>query len=137
MSRIEEIHRPYHAAISHEIDQRQAMGLATIVISLHSFTPMLDGTSRPWEIGVLHNGGRDDFAKLLLAGLRAEGGINVGDNVPYRMDATDYTVPLHAFRRDLPYAELEIRQNLIASPAGQKQWCATLANALPAALHGA
>lgn len=137
VSRIGKIHRPYHAAIAQEIDRRQAMGLATIVVSLHSFTPMLDGISRPWEIGVLHNRGRDDFAKALLAELCAEGGVVVGDNMPYRMDATDYTVPLHAFRRDLPYAEIEIRQDLIASPAGQKRWCATLANALPAALHGA
>jgi predicted N-formylglutamate amidohydrolase len=55
----------------------------------------------------------------VLARLRARLGPDlVGDNAPYRMDDTDYTVPRHAVARGLDYVELEVRQDLIAEPAG-------------------
>ena len=38
-------------------------------------------------------------------------GLTIGDNEPYRMDATDYTVPRHAYPRELPYVEVEVRQD--------------------------
>jgi predicted N-formylglutamate amidohydrolase len=117
-ARLEEIYRPYHAAIASEIDCREAAGVETVLVSLHSFTPSLGGQIRPWEIGVLHDGHRDDLALSLLRSL-AGTGVVVGDNEPYRMDATDYTVPHHAFRRGLRYVELEFRQDLLSAQPHQ------------------
>ena len=58
----------------------------------------------------------------------------VGENEPYRVsDLTDYTVPVHGERRGLPHVEIEIRQDLIADPAGQEAWAARLARLLPLA----
>jgi predicted N-formylglutamate amidohydrolase len=60
----------------------------------------------------------------------------VAENAPYRVsDETDYGVPVHAERGGLDYAEIEIRQDLIADEAGQAEWAARLARLLPMALE--
>lgn len=125
------IHAPYHAAIAATLDARRAAGHRTILLSMHSFTPEMDGQVRPWEVGILHWLGQAGFAHALRDALAEQGTMNVGDNVPYAMDETDYTVPFHAFARDLPYAELEVRQNLIGDEPGQEAW----ANRLGAAVQ--
>lgn len=99
---------PYHRAIAEELDLRS--DAETVFVSLHSFTPVISGRARPWEIGVLHDGHEDGFARRVQEALRGAG-LTIGDNEPYRMDATDYTVPHHAFARGLPYLELEVRQD--------------------------
>ena len=45
-------------------------------------------------------------------------GFEVGDNLPYAMDGTDYSAPTHAFARGLDYLELEMRQDTVADAAG-------------------
>lgn len=134
-SRVAAIHASYHQAISDMIDARSAAGRDTILLSLHSFTPVMGGIARPWEVGVLHWRGRTDFAHAMLAALRDPATLTVGDNVPYAMDATDFTVPFHAFPRDLAYAEIEVRQDLIASVEGQILWADHLAHAAKDALQ--
>ncbi len=113
--RIDAVFEPYHQAIADLLDAREAAGLATVIVALHSFTPVMDGFQRPWEIGVLHDGRREDFALRVLQALQADGTLSVGDNEPYRMDKTDYTVPRHAYPRHLRYLELEVRQDIIGS----------------------
>ena len=131
--RIAAIHTPYHRAITKILNARASRQQETIVISLHSFTPAMAGEARPWEIGVLYSDGDPAFARTLLEVLERTAGGAVGDNQPYRMDATDYTVPLHAFATRLPYAEIEMRQDLIGDVEGQKLWSDRLADALEAA----
>jgi predicted N-formylglutamate amidohydrolase len=58
-----------------------------------------------------------------------------GDNQPYSMDQIDNTIPLHADARGLDYLELEIRQDLIAEPAGQDEVAAIVAGLLREALN--
>lgn len=137
-ARIAAIHAPYQAAIAAAIAARQAAGRATILLSLHSFTPIMDGIARPWDVGVLHWRGRTDFAQAMLDALRSDAALTVGDNQPYQMDATDHTVPRHAFPHDLPYAEMpyaeiEVRQDLIDDAAGQQIWAQRLAQAAQSA----
>ncbi|BBF68044.1 N-formylglutamate amidohydrolase [Sphingomonas bisphenolicum] len=128
-ARIAAIHEPYQAAITATIAERQAAGRATILLSLHSFTPVMDGIARPWDVGVLLWLGRTDFARAMLDALRADAALTVGDNQPYQMDATDHTVPRHAFPHQLPYAEIEVRQDLIGDAVGQHLWAQRLAQA--------
>lgn len=128
-TRVAAIHASYHAALSRLIDTRRAAGRDTILLSLHSFTPVMDGIARPWEAGVLHWKGRTGFSLALVAALQAEAGLTIGDNEPYRMDDTDYTVPRHAFPNDLPYAEIEVRQDLIGDADGLTRWARRLADA--------
>lgn len=133
-ARRNQIFEPYHRAIGELLDGRAAAGIETVFVSLHSFTPVLGGERRPWEIGVLHDDRRDDFALAVLALLRRRAEPTVGDNQPYRMDATDYTVPRHAFPRNLRYVEMEVRQDLLGGPAGIETIADLLADVLPAAL---
>lgn len=131
-ARVSEIHAPYHAAIAALLDAREAVGRQTILLSLHSFTPIMAGIARPWDVGILHGGGQADFAVALIRALGDQPGIVVGDNVPYAMDGTDHTVPRHAFPRGLRYAEIEARQDRIADPSGQSAWAERIARACQA-----
>ena len=125
-ARITAVHAPYHDRIALEIARRHAARRRTIYIALHSFTPILGGHSRPWHAGILHDGEDARFAMALLAALGREKHLIVGDNEPYRMDATDYSVPHHAYPARLAYAEIEIRQDLLADAAGVSKWAKTL-----------
>ncbi len=125
--RAEEVFAPYHARIESALDARVRLGRPTILVAMHSFTPAMNGSARPWHAGVLYQ--RDArFAHALLDALRAEGDLVVGDNEPYTVsDATDYAIPVHAEARGLPHVELEIRQDLIADADGQQAWAERLA----------
>jgi predicted N-formylglutamate amidohydrolase len=132
-ARVDAIFRPYHNTIAVALDRRTAEGRTSVLVALHSFTPVFKGVARPWHVAVLFN--RDSrLAHPLAELLRAEGGLMVGENEPYAVsDLTDYTVPVHGERRGLPHVEIEIRQDLIAGPEGQGQWAERLARLLPAA----
>jgi predicted N-formylglutamate amidohydrolase len=117
------------------LDARAAAGLPTTLISLHSFTPTMRGRARPWTYGVLHEG-HSPFSRAVLDQLRRRfGQAVVGDNQPYSLSAeTDYSVPFHALSRGLDYLEIEVRQDLIATPDGQARVAGVLAGVLPDAL---
>jgi predicted N-formylglutamate amidohydrolase len=117
---------PYHQRIRETIDQRQRDGVPTVLVALHSFTPVYAGIARPWHIGTLYQ--RDTrLPPLLLEFLRAEPDLVVGDNEPYAVsDATDYTIPVHGEARGLMNTGIEIRQDLISDQAGEAQWAERL-----------
>ena len=133
--RVAAIHTPYHDAIGAELARRADRANPPILVSLHSFTPVWQGHARPWHAGVLHGGGADRFARSVLARLTDQLGPAIGDNQPYTLDETDYTVPLHAIGRGLAYVELEIGQDLLASARGIVEWADRLADVLTAAAH--
>src|SRR4051812_2022670 len=122
-----QIFDPYHQRIDDIIDQRSSAGLPTVLVSLHSFTPVYAGIARPWHIGTLYQ--RDTrLPPLLLQLLRAERDLVVGDNEPYAVsDATDYTIPVHGEARGLMTTGIEIRQDLIGDVSGETQWAERLA----------
>lgn len=132
-ARVREIFRPYHDRIETELDRRRQVGRSVALIAMHSFTPVFKEVPRPWHAGVLYN--RDPrFAHLLMAMLKREEGIVVGDNEPYSVtDASDYTIPVHGERRGLHQVAIEVRQDLIADDKGQRKWGALLARLLPQA----
>lgn len=132
-ARVNAVHAPYHRAIAAEIDRRMRLGQPPILVSLHSFTPAMAGRARPWHAGILYGGGNPHFARKVLEQLRREVHLVIGDNEPYRMDETDYTIPRHAFGAGLAYVELEVRQDLLADEAGQRHWGEMIAAALLAA----
>lgn len=135
-ARVAEIFRPYHDRIEAELDRRLKFSRPTVLIAMHSFTPVYKGAARPWHAGVLYN--RDPrLAHLIMALLKREEGLVVGDNEPYSVnDHTDYTIPIHGERRGLHHTAIEIRQDLIADETGQHEWGARLARLLPLAYRG-
>ena len=125
--RIDAIHAPYHARINAELDARRDAARPTLLVMMHSFTPVMNGVQRPWHAGVLYH--QDTrFAHPLLRALGNEGNLVVGDNQPYSVTpSSDYAVPVHGEGRGLVHVELEIRQDLIADEAGQQAWAERLA----------
>jgi predicted N-formylglutamate amidohydrolase len=133
-ARRETIFDPYHARVAAELDRRARSGKPTVLVAMHSFTPVFKDVARPWHAGILYNRDRR-LAHILLDLLRREGDLVVGDNEPYSVsDLTDYTIPVHGERRGIPHVEIEIRQDLIAGPEGQTAWAERLTRLLPQAL---
>jgi predicted N-formylglutamate amidohydrolase len=125
-----EIFEPYHDRIRALLDERQKAQRPTILIAQHSMTNIYKGNSRPMHAAVLYNRDRT-FAHLVLAALRREPGMIIGDNEPYFVsDDTDYSIPVHGEARKLPHVEIEIRQDLITHEAGQAEWSARISRTL-------
>jgi predicted N-formylglutamate amidohydrolase len=132
-ARAAEIMAPYHARITRRLDERRAAGQPTILVAVHSFTPRLRArpADRPWHIGLCW-ARLDGFSRHVLRALREDDdGLVLGENQPYDVDmVNDYSIPVHGEGRKLPYAELEIRQDLIGEPSEQELWAARMARVL-------
>jgi predicted N-formylglutamate amidohydrolase len=129
--RAREIFAPYHAAVATALEQAGgATGVAPALVAIHSFTEVFGGRARPWHCGILWD--RDPrLAVPLLAALRAEPGLVVGDNEPYSgRHPADYTVDTHGERHGRPHVCIEVRQDLLATPAGIAQWAGRLSRIL-------
>jgi predicted N-formylglutamate amidohydrolase len=127
---------PYHDAIAQLLGRFRARRVMPAFISVHSFTPFLRDRNRPWHVGVLWD--QDPrMARALLERLRGEPGLCVGDNEPYsgRLPA-DFTVDHHAESARLPNVSIEVRQDLLDSPAGVAVWVDRLGAALAGILAG-
>ena len=115
--RADAIYWPYHTAISQQMQRLMSGNTTLAFITVHSFTPVMDGVSRPWHMGVLWD------ADTLLRDIFLEGfsaaGYNVGDNEPYSGKAPqDFTIDHHAEGAGIPHVGIEIRQDLIDSDEG-------------------
>lgn len=121
--RIGRLWRAYHRHIADSI----ATTKPKLLISLHSFTPMLrgSGAARPWEVGVLYN--RDERAARIALPLLAKAGIIVGDNLPYSGKLLNATMNCHGEGNGIAYLGLEVRQDLIDREAGVARWSGLLA----------
>jgi predicted N-formylglutamate amidohydrolase len=131
-----EIFQPYHDEITKLLDGRARAGRRTVLVAMHSFTPVFKAVARSVEVGILYNPNASDIRlpRIMLDLLRAEGDLAVGDNQPYAITgSSDYTVPVHGERRGLPHVEIEIRQDLIGTAPGQAAWAARLGRLLPIA----
>ena len=124
------IFQPYHDAIDNLIDDFLLKGTVPVMLSVHSFTPVLGNRRRPWHIGVLWD--KDPRIALpLLEKLRQDRDLVVGDNEPYSGHRhADYTVDNHAEGRGLANVSIEIRQDLLHDKAGVERWTALLVDAL-------
>jgi predicted N-formylglutamate amidohydrolase len=127
-ARRREVFDPYHRRIGEVIDRRMRDGIPTVLVALHSFTPVYANIARPWHVGTLYR--RDSgLPSLLLKSFRAQADLVVGDNEPYAVsEETDYTIPVHGEARGLLNSGIEIRQDLITEEAGQREWAERLAN---------
>ncbi|RWK63784.1 MAG: N-formylglutamate amidohydrolase [Mesorhizobium sp.] len=114
--------QPFHDAVASIIDTRLARGQETRLVSIHSFTPVYKGMSRPWHIGIIHDQDRR-LAAPLVAALQRLAGVTVGVNEPYSpADRVYFTLERHARPQGLPCAMIEIRNDEISDEAGQRKW---------------
>lgn len=118
--RADALYWPYHRAIEEQIVRLRKAGPAPAFVAIHSFTPVLNGESRAWQIGVLWD--KDERLRhIFLEGFH-EAGYYVGDNVPYSGKAPqDFTIDHHAEPIGLPHVGIEIRQDLLRNKKGIAQ----------------
>jgi predicted N-formylglutamate amidohydrolase len=135
LARIRSIYRPFHDAVSRFLDQRAAQGTASLLVTMHSFTPTYKGKRRHLDLGVLHD--RDTRLADLVLGLCGRlKDVVVKRNEPYGPeDGVCHTLNLHGGPRGLNHVMLEIRNDLISHEAGQSQWVARLAAILDQAIR--
>jgi predicted N-formylglutamate amidohydrolase len=116
---------PYHKALDTEIAHIKARQRVPVMLSIHSFTPALmrrdAAQARPWHCGVMFS--RDTrLGDHLITGLHAVPGMTVGVNEPYSGITHGYCMKAHGLAQGLPHAQIEIRQDLICTEAGQEWW---------------
>ena len=122
-ARLARFFHPYHAALADLLDANPP----ALILSLHSFTPLLATSEepRPWQVGVLYN--QDDRAARLAIPLLEAEGLVVGDQQPYSGHLLNATMNRHAEADGRPYLGIEIRQDQIATAAQQAVWAERLA----------
>lgn len=129
-ARIQEIHTPFHAMIADELALRKVSSLPTLLVSIHSFTPMFGGAKRPMHVGVQY-AADNPLARAVLETFRRDTDKITADNEPYPPHPTDdYSMPLHGAGNGLPHVMLEIRQDLVGTPDQQTLWGQKIAQIL-------
>ena len=129
LRRLEMCYRPYHRELA-----RMAALPHAVIVSMHSFTRQLRGRDpRPWEIGILHTPD-DRFARPLIDRLNTESDLCVGVNEPYSGVLPGDAIDKHCTAFGRPNALIELRNDLIADHAGQREWAERLAPCLQDAL---
>ncbi len=118
------LYDPYHEAYARLAARRPD----TVVCAVHSFTPRLAGRApRPWQIGILYSHRDTRLALPLIARLRAEPDLIVGDNEPYSGHLDGDAIDRHALTPGRPNVLIELRHDLIALEADQIAWADRLA----------
>ena len=122
--RLDRLYRPYHASYAELAGRRDD----TVICAIHSFSPCLRGRApRPWQVGVLYSHLDERLALPLIARLRQEPDLCVGDNEPYSGHLPGDAIDRHALQKGRPNILIEVRNDLITDDSSQKQWAARLA----------
>jgi len=130
-ARIEGVYRPFQRAVSACL---AAQPRPEALVTIHSFTPVYMGHERPTKIGVLHD--RDTrLGDAMLTSAAGHTGLRVERNSPYGPeDGVTHSLREYALPAGLPNVMLEIRNDLIATPAQQEAMAEMLAHWIAEAL---
>ena len=127
--RLRTYHEPFHDAIAEQAIRLRRKGIVPLMVGIHSFTPIMQGAGRPWQVGLLWN--QDPrLAEKLIAWLRRDPQLTVGDNEPYSGKVLGHTMDEHGGRNGYANAVIEVRQDLIDTPAKAAEWGTLMADAL-------
>ncbi len=130
--RLDRLYHPYHAAYA-DLAARRA---DTVILAVHSFTPCLRGRApRPWHVGVLYSHLDPRLSLPLIARLRQEADLCIGDNEPYAGHLPGDAIDRHALRCGRHNTLIELRNDLIGTAAAQAAWAARLAPILTEVLR--
>lgn len=125
-ARLDRFYFPYHAHLAATL----ATARPAMILSLHSFTPMLASQPepRPWQIGILYNDD-DRLARIAIPAFAARGLI-VGDQLPYSGKLLNHTMNVQAEANAIPYLGIEMRQDEVGDADGQAAMAAHIATVL-------
>lgn len=118
--RIDEIFMSYHDAYSELVADRQSNHELPMILSIHSFTPSMNGSDRPWHYGVLWDSAHESLSKRILDNFQQFEDLTIGSNEPYHAnDPKGYAQVIRAENNQLQMALIEIRQDIVADACGQ------------------
>lgn len=128
VKRVDEIFRPFQGAVATALARPEIQA----TFSIHSYTPVMGGIRRAWDVGFLFRSDRRTSDRMARALGQAVPGLTIGLNQPYQVDdASDWFVPRQAEPRGLPHSLIEIRNDHIRDAAGQTLWAERLAGLMP------
>lgn len=108
-------YQPFFEALSSCLACRVEQDRPSVIVTIHSFTPIYKGIKRELDLGILH----DSDARLadeLLSVTAKEDGLVVYRNAPYSsLDDVTHTLVEHGIKAGRLNVMLEIRNNLIAT----------------------
>ncbi|MFC3615321.1 N-formylglutamate amidohydrolase [Lutimaribacter marinistellae] len=132
LQRVEEIFAPLDNTLIDMMRTLQPKGC----FSIHSFTPIMDGNSRPWHAGFLSRRDMSTAHALLEAIARQKPGLTMAVNQPYQIDdETDWFIPRHAEPSGAAHALIEIRNDLISDAQGAAEWARMIAHAISSVMQ--
>lgn len=130
--RFEAVYQPFEKAIRELLDAREAKQQDTVLVTIHSFTPVYKGRRRSLDLGILHDSD-SRLADALLLQTERNSDYRSARNQPYSSeDGVTHTLIIHGINRGLANVMLEIRNDLIADAEGQKQWAERISGLLNA-----
>lgn len=118
-ARTEALYVPFHQRIRDLLRSRTARGVASVIVTIHSFTPIYDGKRRDVELGILHD--TDDRLASRMLDLAGTAPLYKTErNQPYGPeDGVTHTLRLHGLANDLKNVMIEVRNDLIVDDVGQ------------------
>ena len=118
-ARVDEIYRPFRETLARTIKARADGGRDTVIVTVHSFTPVYKGVNRRVEVGILHD--RDTrLADQMLASAGESRQFAMGRNQPYGPeDGVTHTLKEHGLANGLMNVMIEVRNDLIKDETGQ------------------
>ena len=128
--RVQSFFKPYHDRIEWRLHQFAKSGTTPAMIAIHTCSPVFDRIVRPWHIGIMW----DNDPRIpvpLIRHFEETDGICVGDNEPYSgRHPNDFTIDYHAEPPGLPHVGIEVRQDLVDTEDGAREWARVLAEGL-------
>ncbi len=128
--RVRSFFEPYHNRISRRLGMFAGAGVTPAMIAIHTCSPVFDRIVRPWHVGIMWD--RDPRISVpLIRHFEETDGICVGDNEPYSgRHPNDFTIDHHAEPAGLPHVGIEVRQDLVDTGEGAREWAKILADGL-------
>ena len=132
--RLDAYYRPYHAAYETLASARDDV----VICAVHSFTPQLKSRPpRPWQIGILSHYDKR-LTDPLIQALESSDTLHnevekkgerlcIGDNAPYIGHFPGDAIDQHAIKHGRLNVLIELRSDLIETPAAQLHWASLLA----------
>ncbi|MCP4319263.1 MAG: N-formylglutamate amidohydrolase [Hyphomicrobiales bacterium] len=129
--RVEMVYRPFRQRLEQVLNDTPE---DTVLVTVHSFTPIYHGRQRTTEIGILHG---DDprlaEAMMAIAGQFTRRRVRLND--PYGPeDGVAHTLNLHGSRNGLANVMIEVRNDLIDKQSRQTEMADLFAGWLRAAI---
>ncbi|WP_027256331.1 N-formylglutamate amidohydrolase [Leisingera aquimarina] len=114
--RADTVYAPFCGTVTEIIKARKDAGLQTVLVTMHSFTPVYFGETRAVEIGILHDTD-SHLADAMLAAATALPHRRVERNEPYGpADGVTHSLKIHGLAHGLANVMIEIRNDLVTTP---------------------